>query len=82
MEEILRTLNKKCTADDWKILVFIDNASSHPESFIGCLFLVKNVFFPKNKTPKLQSLDAAIIKNFKAFYRKQLVLHVLVMIKP
>ena len=36
MEEILKTLNRKCAAEDRKILLFIDNAPSHPESFSDC----------------------------------------------
>ena len=36
----------------------------------------------KNTTSKLQPLDAGIIKNFKVFYRKQLLQHVLARIKP
>ena len=77
MEEILRTLNRKCAAEDCKLLLFIDNAPSHPESFFDCFSHVKIVFLPKNTTSKLQPLDAGIIKNFKVFYRKQLLQHVL-----
>ena len=82
MEEILRTLNRKCAAEDRKVLLFIDNAPSHPEYFINCFSHVKIVFLPKNTTSKLQPLDAGIIKNFKVFYRKQLLQHVLARIKP
>ena len=79
MEEILRTLNRKCAAEDHKILLFIDN---HPESFSDCFSHVQIVFLPKNTTSKLQPLDAGIIKNLKIFYRKQLLQHVLARIKP
>ena len=82
MEEILRTLNRKCTAEDRKIFLFIDNAQSHPESFTDCFSHLKIVFLPKNTTSRLQPLDAGIIKNFKVFYRKQLLQHVLARIKP
>ena len=82
MEEILRTLNRKCAADNQKILLFIDNTPSHPESFIDFFSHVKIVFLPKNTTSKLQPLDARIIKNFKVFYRKQLLQHVLIRTKP
>ena len=61
MEEILRTLNRKCAAEYRKILLFIDNAPSHPEYFIDCLSYVKIVFLSKNTTSKLQPLDAGII---------------------
>ncbi|XP_057302773.1 tigger transposable element-derived protein 6-like [Hydractinia symbiolongicarpus] len=79
LEEILRTLNKKCATDYRKILLFIDNVPSHPQSFIDCF---SQVFLPKDTTSKLQPLDAGIIKNFKVFYRKQLLQHVLARIKP
>ena len=82
MEKILRTLNRKCAVEDRKILLFIYNAPSHPESFSDCFSHVQIVFLPKNTTSKLQPLDAGIIKNFKVFYRKQLLQHVLARIKP
>ena len=82
MEEILRTLNRKCTAEDSKILLFIDNAPGHPESFTDCFSHVKIISLPKNTTSKLQPLDARIMKNFKVFYCKQLLQHVLARIKP
>ena len=82
MEEILRTLNRKCAAEDRKILLFIDNAPSHPESFSDCFSHAQIFFLPNNTTSKLQPLDAGIIKNFKVFYRKQLLQHVLARIKP
>ena len=82
MEKLLGTLNRKCAAEDYKMLLFIDNAPSHPESFTDCFSHVKIVFLPKNTTSKLQPLDAGIIKNFKVFYRKQLLQHVLARIKP
>ena len=82
MEEILRTLYRKCAAEERKILLFIDNAPSHPESFSDCFSHVQFVFLPKNTTSKLQPFDAAIIKNFKVFYPKQLLQHVLARIKP
>ena len=68
--------------EDRKILLFIDNAPSHPDSFSDCFYHVQIVFLPKNTTSKLQPLDAGIIKNFKVFYRKQLLQHVLARIKP
>ena len=82
MEEILRTLNRRCAAEDRKILLFIDNAPNHPESFSDCFSHVEIAFLPKNTTSKLQPLDVGITKNFKVFYRKQLLQHVLARIKP
>ena len=82
MEEIFRTLNRKCAAEDRKILLFIDNVPSHPESFIDCFSHVKIMFLSKNTRSKLQPFDAEIIKNSKVFYRKQLLRHVLARTKP
>ena len=82
MEKILGTLNRKSAAEDCKMLLFIDNAPCHPESFTDCFSHVKIVFLAKNTTSKLQPLDAGIIKNLKVFYRKQLLQHVLARIKP
>ena len=82
MEEILRTLNRKYAAEGHKILLFIDNVPSHPESFSDCFSHAQIVFLPKNTTSKLQPLDAGIIKNFKVFYHKQFLQHVLARIKP
>ena len=48
--------------EDRKILLFIDNAPSHPDSFSDCFYHVQIVFLPKNTTSKLQPLDAGIIK--------------------
>ena len=56
MEEILRTLNKKCAAQDRKILLFTDNAPSHPESFSDCFSHVQIVFLPKNTTSNCSHL--------------------------
>ena len=44
--------------------------------------MLRLVFLPKNATSKLQLLDAEITKNFKVFYRKLLLHHVLVRILP
>ena len=59
-EEILRTLNRKCAAEDRKILLFIDNAPSHPESFIDCFSHVKIVFLPKNTTSNNSSCNSKL----------------------
>ena len=81
MEEFLRTLNRKCPADNWKILLFTDHPLSHSESFTDRSSQIKIVFLPKNTISTLQQLDTGIIKNFKVFYGKQLLKHVLAMIK-
>lgn len=54
-----------------KILMFIDNCTAHND--VPKLSYVKIEFFPANTTSKLQPLDQGIIKNFKTFYRKEIV---------
>ena len=82
IENILRNLNRKWLADKRKILLFFDNAPSHPEYFNDCFSRDKIVCFPKNTRSKLQPLDDGIIKKLRVFYRKQLPQHVLARVKP
>ena len=60
-----------------EVLLFLDNAPSHPETLQGNLKNIKPVFLPKNTTSQLQSCDAGIMGNFKIKYRKQLLKHVI-----
>ena len=62
------------------VILFMDNATVHPQSLIGKYSNIKIVFFPNNATSRLQLLDAGIIKNFKVEYRKKLMRYVLVWI--
>ena len=64
MEEILRTINRKYAAEDRKILLFIDNAPSHPESFSDCFSHVP-CFYRKQL---LQHVLASIKPGSKASY--------------
>ena len=69
-EDFLRKLDEKMRLQRGKIILFIDNCTSHSD------LKLKNVrveFFPANCTSQLQSLNLAIIRSFKAHYRKQLV---------
>ena len=60
-----------------KILLMLDNASSHgQEDDYSHLTHVKVKFLPANTTSHLQPLDAGIIRTFKAYYR-QLMLRTL-----
>jgi hypothetical protein len=51
----------------WKILLFLDNATSHPEVILSNVTLR---FLPPNTTAECQPLDQGIIKKFKHFYRE------------
>lgn len=73
-EEYLINLNVKMRNQSRHILLFIDNATCHPEMNLSN---VKIKFLPKNTTAVLQPLDNGIIQNFKLNYRslfmKQLI---------
>ena len=77
MEAVLARFNRKLIFEDRKVILFLDNASCHPESMIGQFSQFKIVFLPKNTTLRLQPLIAGIIRNFKVKYRKKLVKYVL-----
>ena len=59
-----------------RVLLFLGNAPCHPETIQQSLSFIKLVFLPKNTTSKLQPVDAGIIRNLKAKYRKRLIKHV------
>ena len=53
------------------ILLFLDNATSHPPDLT--LSNIKLCYLPPNTTSHLQPLDQGIIRTFKAAYRKYLL---------
>ena len=59
------------------MILFLDNVSSHSPDLVSKFSNIKVVFLPKNTTSRLQPLDAGIIKNFKAHYRKLIIKHAL-----
>ena len=63
-------LDRQMKLENCHIILFLDNAPSHPVEFI------KLVILPKNTTSTLQPADAEIIHNLKAKYKKRLVRHV------
>ena len=77
MKAVLAPSNRKLVFEDRKVIIFLDNATSHPESMIGQFSQINIIFLPKNTTSRLQPLDAGIIQNFKVKYRKRLVRYLL-----
>ncbi|XP_023318329.1 tigger transposable element-derived protein 6-like [Trichogramma pretiosum] len=71
----LINLNKKMKLAKRNILLFIDNCSAH--KIIPELSNIKIQFLPANTTFILQPLDQGIIKNFKSFYRKEIINQIL-----
>ncbi|GBO40723.1 Tigger transposable element-derived protein 6 [Araneus ventricosus] len=75
MSDWLVELDNKMKKQKRKIILFMDNATSHPDDL-----KVKNinlVFLPPNTTSMLQPLDQGIIRSFKLGYRKLLLRRVL-----
>ncbi|XP_057335435.1 tigger transposable element-derived protein 6-like [Microplitis mediator] len=70
-KEWLLKIDKKMIKDKRNILLFIDNCTAH--NVIPPLKAIKVKFLPPNTTSKLQPLDQGIIKNFKSYYRKEVV---------
>ncbi len=73
--EWLQTIDKQMGRKKRKILLFIDNCPAHNN-----VLPLKNVtvmFLPPNTTSALQPLDQGIIQNFKVYYRKCVVRHIL-----
>lgn len=73
MEDWLRWLDRKMGQSNRKILLFLDNAPSHPH------IQLKNVqiqFLPPNTTALCQPMDQGIIQAMKLKYRKRQLQHV------
>ena len=77
MIQVLTALGCKLDVENRKVLLFLYNAPSHPETLQGNLQNIKLVFLPKNTTSQLQPSDAGIIRDLKVKYRKQLLKHVI-----
>ena len=77
METILMRIDRKFQYEDRKVLLFLDNAPSHPETLQSKLRNIKLIYLPKRTTSRLQPLDAGIIRSFKPKYRKLLVKYVI-----
>ena len=77
MEKVLDTLNFQMRKERRNVILFLDNATVHPTSLIDMYSNIKTVFLSKNKTPRLQPLDAGIIQSFKTKCQKKLMRYVI-----
>lgn len=68
----LKTLDRKFEREGRDICLILDNCSAHCGIF--GLKAIKLEFFPPNTTSKLQPCDQGIIKCFKSYYRRELLL--------
>ena len=72
MDSVLTKINRRMAAANSNILLFMDNPPCHPENFVVSYSNMKVVFLAKNTTPRLQPIDAGVIRSFKVKYRKML----------
>ncbi len=69
--KFLMSWDQKLCLSGTKILLLLDNASSHPDIARELTHICLE-FLPPNTTSLIQPCDAGNIKNFKDFYRSYL----------
>ncbi|OWY99583.1 CENPB protein Homeodomainlike [Phytophthora megakarya] len=69
--EWLQSFNLNMAVENRKVILLVDNASSH--KVVKTLSNVEVHFFPPNLTSSVQPLDSGIIRLFKARYRRRFV---------
>lgn len=74
-EEEIRKWDNKLRRSNRKILLLVDNCPAHPE--LPNLTNITLVFLPANATSVLQPMDQGIIRSFKNYYRRLLVLQLI-----
>jgi hypothetical protein len=74
MTEWLMWFDEKMKKQKRKIILFLDNATSHPDLKLQNINLV---FLPPNTTSHSQPLDQGIIQNFKIIYRQMILRRIL-----
>lgn len=75
-EKWLLKLDRRFLREDRKVLFLIDNCPAHP-SIQHKLKAITLKFFPPNMTSLLQPLDQGVIKVFKHYYRRRILMKVL-----
>ena len=75
-EEIILRLDRRMKREDRHILLFLDNATCHPNALIDRFSNIKMAFLPKNTTSRTQPLDAGIIKLWKVKTKRKLLRYV------
>lgn len=77
MTKWLHKFDMKMKNQNRRVLLFLDNATSHSKILLDN---VKLVFLPPNTTSHCQPLDQGIIQNFKILYRQYLIKRLLTFI--
>ncbi|XP_064465874.1 tigger transposable element-derived protein 4-like [Ornithodoros turicata] len=70
-EEYVRLLDRRFTVKGRKIVIVMDNASSHTQ--LENLTSVELAFLPPNTTAIVQPLDQGVIRSMKQIYRKNIM---------
>lgn len=78
MTDWLLMLDRKMSRQKRNIILFLDNASSHPVDL--SLQNVKLIYLPPNTTSKCQPLDQGIVKDFKVLYCQRIIKRLLMQI--
>jgi hypothetical protein len=78
--EWLLKINTDMKKQNRKVLLFLDNVSTH--RFNGELSNVCLKYLPPNTTSAVQPLDQGVIENFKRKYRKKIIFKLLSLMKP
>lgn len=73
-EDYLMRVNNKMKSQGRKILLFLDNAPSHPELHLSN---IKIIFFPPNTTSYTQPMDQGIIQTTKLKFRTRQLNHMI-----
>lgn len=76
-EKWMVKLDKKFTAENRKVLFFVDNCSAHCKDVQKKLKSINLQFFPPNLTALFQPMDLGIIRTVKAHYRNAIVLQMI-----
>jgi len=74
MTEWLEQLDRKMKMLNRKIVLFLDNATSHVNLNLQN---IKLIFFPPNVTSTCQPMDQGVIQNFKVKYRQLALRHLI-----
>ncbi|XP_068738866.1 tigger transposable element-derived protein 1-like [Montipora capricornis] len=69
-------LNNSLKREERHTILSLDNAMCHPPSLTDMFSNIKVAFLQKNTTSRTQPVDAGIIKQWKVYYKRKLLRHI------
>ena len=75
-DTILTSFNNSLKRYERHIIFSLENAPCHPPLLIDMFSNIKVAFLQKNTTSRTQPLDARIIKEWKVYYKRKLLWHI------